>query len=259
MLIVVTAAEAQAKAIKEQYKLYRIEDAYYTIYTNKEMMLIVTGDVKDEVIQGVSYIMGKAENDRVNKHIIFIDECIGISGGFNDGEICFVNQIYDEESGRWYYPDMLYIHAGIEISCITTGSTDTIQQYSQKFNAVDATASACFKSACRYFQTNEITIIRYVASITEKIRYEIIFDYINSIQNIKSKDFFTNREKALIYIISKQFRLTESQKVALRKQCISKKLRQQDIEGILELFKGRYIETTAERKKEYNELLWRLQ
>lgn len=145
-----TALPCEAKPLIAHFSLKK-EMAFqeFSLYRNAEYCLTVTGLGKTAMAAGTAYtlaLMGKAQNP------VLIN--IGVAGHkkYPLGEFFIAEKIIDGDSGRNYYPQLVY-----EIPC-RTESICTVSkphnQYEQE-HLYDMEASAFYETAAR-FTTGEL-------------------------------------------------------------------------------------------------------
>lgn len=155
MIYIITALDAEARALVEYYHLKRDFSLPYTLYRNEEIVLLVSGMGKANAMMSVSALLGwripKAEDCMIN---------IGICGAplaYTLNEVLLIHQIVDAE--RCYYPDILYTHSLRESSLICVDSPQTLlYEY-----PVDMESSAIFCAASRFFKLHQMAFVKIVS------------------------------------------------------------------------------------------------
>ncbi|MFZ2889700.1 hypothetical protein [Sulfuricurvum sp.] len=215
MTYLITALDAEARAIIEHYRLKRITPLPHTLYAGNNILLLVTGMGKINPLMAISAMLGWRIPQR-NDIVINIGIC-GAPSEYAIQEALLVHQIIDHE--KRYYPDILYPHTLRETSLICV---DTPQYSPSKF-PVDMESSAVFKAASKFFKLHQMAFLKIVSDhftpdcitkeeVTEHIRSHLksLEFIIQALQNAHIETIlFTSEEREKIEIFKQHF--TKSQ------------------------------------------------
>jgi adenosylhomocysteine nucleosidase len=219
MIYLITALDAEARALVDYYRLKRDTSLPYTLYRNEQMVLLVCGMGKPNALMAVSALLGwriPQENDI----LLNIGICAAPSS-YGIGEVLLIHQIMDAD--RRYYPDILYTHSLREASVICVDAP----QSTPCNHPVDMESSAIFQAASRFFKLHQMAFIKIVSdhfspqSVTKEGVIELICTHINVIDilinNLKlvqiENSLFTDEEREKIEAVKGYF--TKSQGDAL--------------------------------------------
>ena len=155
MIYLITALDAEARAIIEHYRLKRVFPLPYTLYEGENTLLLVTGRGKTNALMAVSALLGwrrpSSEDTLINVGIC------GAPNSFSIGEPLLVHQITDGE--RRYYPDILYSHSLRETSLICV---DTPQAFPCEA-PVDMESAGIFCAASKFFKLHQMAFLKIVS------------------------------------------------------------------------------------------------
>ncbi|PWJ88716.1 nucleoside phosphorylase [Oceanotoga teriensis] len=179
MLYIVTALKFEALPIIKKYNLKKTEDKM-KIYKNENITLIISGIGKINSAISVAYLKNN-KNDKILN--------IGIAATSNSkiykkDEIYLINEIYDEEIQKNYYPEIFYEINELEGKIVTKSR---IQKEKIKYPImIDMESSGFYQSAKKFYKSENIFIIKYISDILEEtIDYEVIKkNYINNFEKI---------------------------------------------------------------------------
>lgn len=184
MIYIITALDAEARALVDYYHLKRDSSLPYTLYKNEQMVLLVSGMGKPNALMAVSALLGW----RIPK----IEDCminIGICGApltYEIGEALLIHQIY--EGNRRYYPDILYTHPLREGSLICVDEA----QSGLHDSPVDMESSAIFQAASRFFKLHQMAFIKIVSdhfapeTVTKEGVIQLIQSNLNRVDEVCS-------------------------------------------------------------------------
>jgi nucleoside phosphorylase len=185
MIYVITALDAEARALCEYYRLKRDTSLPYTLYRNEEMVLVVSGIGRTNALMAVSALLGWRIPEEKD---ILIN--IGICGApleYRIGEALLIHQILDGD--RRYYPDILYTHLLRETSirCV-----DTPQSLRGDY-PVDMESSSVFQAASRFFKLHQMAFLKIVSdhctpeSVTKEGVIELLRSHVNTLDTLISR------------------------------------------------------------------------
>ena len=155
MIYIITALDAEARALVDHYRLKRDSALPYTLYKNEQMVLLVSGMGKTNPLMSVSALLGWRIPEDTD---ILIN--IGICGApatYAIGEALLIHQIRDGD--RRYYPDILYTHPLRESSlrCVDEAQSALYD------SPVDMESGAIFQAASRFFKLHQMAFVKIVS------------------------------------------------------------------------------------------------
>lgn len=216
MNYIITALDAEARALIEHYQLKRDNALPYTLYKNETTVLLVCGIGKKNALMSVSALLGWRRPEE-NDILINIGIC-GAPQRFKIGETLLIHQIVEEK--RRYYPDILFSHSLQESSivCIDHPQSHTTEE------PVDMESAAIFYAASRFFKLHQIAFLKIVSDhfqpenvtkegVVELIRSKVsIIDHmIQSLSAVQSSTpLFTKEERESIEAFKAHFTQTQS-------------------------------------------------
>ncbi|MBK8396019.1 MAG: hypothetical protein IPL26_12390 [Leptospiraceae bacterium] len=164
MIYIVTALAQEAIPLIQHFKLKKdLSHNKFDIYRNDMIKLIVSGTGKLKSAVATTYLLLKEPPKKTDKILNF-----GICGSGIDkhksGQIFLINKIEDVNSGKSYYPEIIFSHllpeAGIityEKPVIKSKSTPTVP------SLVDMEVSGFYESANTFVQSHNIIILKVVS------------------------------------------------------------------------------------------------
>lgn len=155
MTYIITALDAEARPLIEHYKLKRSHTLPYPFYTNDHMLLIVTGQGRENGMMGTSALCGfrRPQPDDI---LLNIGICAAPKH-YAIGQLILIHQIKD--SKRSYYPDILYRHTFTEASLLCVNeAASKLHEY-----PVDMESGGVFIAASRFFKLHQIALIKIVS------------------------------------------------------------------------------------------------
>ena len=215
MTYLITALDAEARAIIEHHRLKRITPLPYTLYQGEDIVLLITGMGKHNALMALSALLGW----KIPKPTDFLIN-IGICGApleYEIAEALLIHQIIDHE--KRYYPDILYPHLFRETSLLCV---DAPQSHTSEF-PVDMESAALFQAASRFFKLHQIAFVKIVSDhftpehVTKEgviqiiaSKLSLIDDLILSFKTVHSTpSFFSDKERTRIESFKSHF--TKSQ------------------------------------------------
>ena len=155
MIYIITALDAEARALIDHYHLTRDFTLPYTLYKNEQMVLLVSGIGKTNALMAVSALLGWRIPNPTDC-LINIGIC-GAPDAYPIGETLLIHQIF--EGDRRYYPDILYPHSLREssIKCVD-GAQSVLDEY-----PVDMESSAVFQTSARFFKLHQMAFVKIVS------------------------------------------------------------------------------------------------
>lgn len=174
MTYIITALDAEAKAIVDYYRLKRIMPLPYTLYEGEEKLLLVTGMGKSNALMALSALLGWRRPEP-NDVLINIGIC-GAPEEYEIGETLLIHQIIEGE--RCYYPDILYTHTLKESSLICV---DAPQSSPSEF-PVDMESAGVFLAGSKFFKLHRMAFLKIVSDHCnpDKVTKEGVIEAIGS-------------------------------------------------------------------------------
>lgn len=174
MIYIITALDAEARALVDHYHLRRDFSLPYTLYKNEQMVLLVSGMGKSNALMAVSALLGWRIPEDTDV-LINIGIC-GAPPSYEIGETLLIHQIRD--GNRRYYPDMLYTHPLRECSLTCVDEAQSAVHDSP----VDMESGAIFQAASRFFKLHRLAFIKIVSDhfTPETVTKEGVMELIRS-------------------------------------------------------------------------------
>jgi len=215
MIYLVTALDAEARALCDHYRLKRNGVLPYTLYTGDGVLLLITGMGKSNAAMAVRALLGW-RIPRPEDILINIGIC-GAPSTYAVGEALLIHQIID--GNRRYYPDILYTHPLREsaLLCIDTPQSD------EAHYPVDMESSGIFQAASRFFKLHQMGYLKIVSdhftpdTVTKEGVIHLIRSHLSTLDTVCQKlnaaqqgnPLFTENEKGEIEAFKTHF--TKSQ------------------------------------------------
>jgi len=172
---IITALSVESENFISFYRLSRVKEFKFPVYTNGNITLVQTGIGKENIesrLQSTFSLINSFEKCQ------FIN--IGIAGGNSEsvkiGDCFLINKINNEGNNETYYPDILINHKMEEASLVTVNKPVT-KGPGEHPELVDMEASEIFR-VCK-----ELVPLHRMAFI------KIVSDYMVLDQNIIKKNF----------------------------------------------------------------------
>lgn len=119
MITIVTALYCEAKPVIDKYELRRDESIHqFQVFASDEIRVLITGTGKMQAAIAVSIVL-TAYPPTPKDCLINIGICAGQDKEMSRGTICYCHSIQEDDTGRTYYPDMIYAHDLLEVNAIT--------------------------------------------------------------------------------------------------------------------------------------------
>jgi len=216
MTYFVIALEAEARPLIEHFKLKRTSILPFPVYLGEDMILLVTGQGKENAMMGTSSLCGYRRPDPDD---ILIN--IGICGApkhYPLGELLIIHQICDAH--RTYYPDILYAHTFYETSVLCVNQAiESVQN-----QPVDMESAGIFLAASRFFKLHQMAFAKIVSdhfeplsvtkeNVIELIKHNIskIDTLLNAIQSVQhANNLLSSEEKTQLETLKSYFTLSQA-------------------------------------------------
>lgn len=190
MLNIFVALYCEARPMIERLGLVAESSHPFSTYTDPEdkIRLIITGMGKMDSAMAVSYVCGRYGGS--NDLLVNIGTC---AGGRNRDGAYLINKVTDKETGRSFYPDMLY-DLGLPESGVTTLAHIASEELTSEDDDMlwEMEASGFIQSALMFAPPHRIQLIKVVSDngadegrqITDKMLTSVISDNIGKIINV---------------------------------------------------------------------------
>lgn len=210
------ALDAEARPLIDHYKLKRSSVLPYAVYTGEDIILLVTGQGRENAMMGTSALCGYRRPDPYD---ILVN--LGICGApaeFLLGELFIIHQIQDAH--RNYYPDILYPHPLKETSLLCVNQAiDSLQNY-----PVDMESAGVFIAASRFFKLHQMVFAKVVSdhfepsSVTKedcmeliKLNTSKIDTLLYAIQSVQhTNNLLSSEEKTQLETLQSYFTLSQA-------------------------------------------------
>ena len=157
--LILTALQSEAKPIISYFDLNK--DPKTHIYSNKKIFLLITGVGEKNVINKLKSLELKGSS--WSKTVILN---IGIAGGnkldTKIGNIYLVNSIFDQQSEREYFPDLI-IKTTLEEMPMTTVSQPLIDNNCSLRGLVDMEGGSIFKTMSPFVPPHRLIFLKIVS------------------------------------------------------------------------------------------------
>lgn len=155
MTYLITALDAEARALIDYYGLKRDMSLPYTLYKNTDILLLICGVGKTNAMMAVSALLGW-RIPHAGDTLINIGICAAPTH-YEIGEALLIHQLIDTH--KTYYPDILYTHTLKESSILCV---DTPQSIPNNL-PVDMESTAVFCAASRFFKLHQMAFLKIVS------------------------------------------------------------------------------------------------
>ncbi|MGD2169733.1 MAG: hypothetical protein PVI40_05795 [Chlamydiota bacterium] len=104
MILLTTATEIEARAIIQKLKLKKLQDPYFSIWQNEEVILIITGIGKVKTASAIAYVFA------ITKSSIKAAINFGLAGHkhLDPGLVFLAHKIMDFTNGKSFYPGISF-------------------------------------------------------------------------------------------------------------------------------------------------------
>ena len=242
MQCILSALKSESQPFIKFYNLEKDRRFSFPVFRNKDLYLLGIG-------VGKKYIK-KRVNDFIQKigksSIQFIN--VGLAGGKKSihtiGDIFIINKIKDENSKKFYFPDILYKHTfqESEVSTVCKEITNGGAEFS---GLVDMEASEIFKVCSKLSSVHNLIFLKVVSDYMDKSFGNFEKDHVSTLMKLNLKEIVAfikysnlsdNRKHEILNDFDKQWlvqtikilRLTKTQSLMLEKYFKGKKIRNPD-------------------------------
>ena len=164
MIYIVTALAQEAIPLIQHFKLKKeLSHTKFDIYRNDMIKLIVSGTGKLKSAVATTYLLLKEPPKKSDKILNF-----GICGSgiekYKSGQIFLINKIEDVNSGKTYYPEILFSHLLPEETIVTYEKpVIKIKTAPSIQGLVDMEVSGFYEAANTFVQSHNIIILKVVS------------------------------------------------------------------------------------------------
>ncbi len=268
MVHILTAMHSEAKPIIEYFRLKK--DLSFTLFEHfksDEISLSITGVGGIKTASIFSYLFSKEKD----AFYILIGVCGTKNKGINLGEIFLVNKAIQNDTGKKFYPDIIFAHSLKENSIESFSKVITFENLPDIQGELIDMESAYFLEATQFFlPPHKSQVLKIVSDHLEikNITKEVISNLISyNLQKIKNiidslQELYKDEQKEIILIEEKNFllkicetlNLTEYMKNELFSLYKIAKIRKNISIDSLKNYLSYKITSKPERKKVYDKL-----
>ena len=225
MQCIISALKSESQPIIDSFGLKRNNSFLFPVYQNQNISQLIVGVGKKNVEQRISTFF----NHYKSINMYFIN--IGIAGGGKDnskiGELYLINKIIDDQTKKYFFPDIL-ANTTIAEHSITTVDQSVSNGGGSYKTLVDMEASAIYQACIKSVPIHQVSFLKIVSDYMDqnifslnketiqslvKNKIEVIRTFIeqqNNIQKLK-KSILTNEDKEWINSAKKVLNLSETQ------------------------------------------------
>lgn len=226
MIYICTALYEEAAPLIEKLKLKKnMSISKFQVFEGNDYRLFICGVGKIKASIAVTYIFSRFSPSQQDM-LINIGICGASNKSFQTGEAFMINKIFDKDSNRSYYPDMLFKHGFKESSLVSTSTVQKDGEESKCFTLVDMEASGVYEAAIMFIKTNQVVFIKVVSdhleskSLEKGFIYELmekaseeIYNWLEAIKHWNSNSpSFTQEEKNILFKVVCNLKLSETMK-----------------------------------------------
>ena len=242
MQCILSALKSESQPFIKFYNLEKDRRFSFPVFRNKDLYLIGIGVGKKYIERRINdfiHKMGKLPIQFIN---------VGLAGGKKSvhtiGDIFIVNKIKDENSKKFYFPDILYKHTfqESEVSTVCKEITNGGAEFS---GLVDMEASEIFKVCSKLSSVHNLIFLKVVSDYMDKSFGNFGKDHVSTLMKLNLKEIVAlikysnlsdNRKHEILNDFDKQWlvqtikilRLTKTQSLMLEKYFKGKKIRNPD-------------------------------
>lgn len=242
MQCILSALKSESEPFIKFYNLEKDNRFSFPVFRKKDLYLVGIGVGKKYIESRVNDFIQKMENSSIQ----FIN--VGLAGGKKNihtiGDIFIINKIKDENSKKFYFPDILYKHTfqESEVSTVCKEITNGGDEFS---GLVDMESSEIFKVCSKLSSVHNLIFLKVVSDYMDKSFGDFDKDYFSTLikLNLKKIDALIKDSSLIDYgaheILNeydeqwlvqtiKTLRLTETQSLKIEKYFKGKKIRNPD-------------------------------
>ena len=266
-LIIQTALLCEARPLIDRYRLKKdFAFTKFDVFRNEQLTLIVSGIGRLKATVATTHILDRLS---ANQPLIIIN--IGIAGSTNFehgiGNSFLINKIIDTNTGRKYYPDLLFKHELPEIQIATFNQIVTNAETTGNYSGlVDMEAVGFATAALTFLSPHQVVLLKIISDhlevdhLTATSVSKLIADEMPAIEkligNLQNLEFIPvnsvpEPEQAIIDTITEYLRLTVSQQRILANDLLTCHSRLGEIPAGWEVFIEPAVQTKAERNQRF--------
>lgn len=261
MLIIAAAIYSEAKPFIESLHLKKDTGfKAFQVFRNEDTRLVITGTGPMEAaITAASFLAREAPG--TNDLFLNIGVCGSRSKEIPIGTPILCNQIMELETGRTFYPDILYNHpfreGSIISSCRIQTAACTPDYSGERGNYADMEAAALYQAGSRFFQPHRMFFVKVVSDYLEDglldkstrtipdlnglmaANRELILHWLAMLKTCLSEDYsnFTPEETEYIYNLAEDLKLSVTMTYELRQHLLYYKLTARNFISYIETLK----------------------
>ena len=239
MQCILSALKSESQPFIKFYNLEKDRRFSFPVFRNKDLYLVGIGVGKKHIEKRVNDFIQKMGKSPIQ----FIN--VGLAGGKKSihtiGDIFIVNKIKDENSKKFYFPDILYKHSFQE-SGVTTVCKEITNGGAEFSNLVDMEASEIFKVCSKLSSVHNLIFIKVVSDYMDKSFGNFDKDHFSTLMklnlkeidalikksnlsDIGSHEILNDYDKKWLLQTIKILRLTKTQSLLIEKYFKGKKIR----------------------------------
>lgn len=234
MRLIVTTGMAEAKPLIQYYGLKKVLEAVpFPLYQGAADLLCVCGEDLFPITIATAYLAGRAQVP--DPWLVFIEKTAHT-------DVFYPHALFDPETSRAYYPEMLYRHPFTE-------------------GVLESSEAACFwKTALKLTPAHQILLL---AAPAESI-FKSVAPWLDAICDFsKSGLLFTEAEQKTIQAVCQKLHLTAAMQAALEKTCRVYKSQNENtlaefLNAHLKMLENIVIQEKREGKTHFDQLQRRL-
>ncbi len=182
MIFLTTAMICEAKALTRQLGLKRVKEyRQFPIYEGDGYILVVSGIGKTACAAATAFMLtrfGAGPSDL----LVNIGLCASTSDRLDRGKTVIANKVIDHDSGRHFFPDMIWKHPFQEVGLETfsTCIEDGGRGITILGECVDMEASGAFEAASFFLAPHQISIIKIIYDYLSPVRpdHALVTDFL---------------------------------------------------------------------------------
>ncbi len=166
MIFLICALYPEARPFIEEFGLKRDhESSSFQIFKSDSVILIISGTGATRSATAASHLLTKFQDDAARTLVVNIGSCAANSGKFQKGDIILINSIFDQNSGQWFYPDLMWLWP-YEEAPVQTISKPAHEKLDAICPLIDMEAAGFFVAASHFAAPHEIQVIKVVLDKT---------------------------------------------------------------------------------------------
>ena len=277
-VLLCTALYQEAEPIIKQLGLKKDLACHcFQIFKNEKVILLITGTGKLKAAIGVTYLL---TNYSCSKEDLLVN--IGLAGVTDKtvpkGTIYMVNKLTDHDTGRTYYPDMIYKHQFNELQLETYSKVVTqlenelalaISKGNQKHTLIDMEATGVYEAAAVFLEVQQLIFVKVVSDHLNQteISADEIKEYMSNAAkkidawlkqfnkaDLRVKDIWTEEDEGLYKTIVEKLKLSVTMAYELKQIMHYAKCQGKNLLELLVPYKNMSCNSKKEGKQCFEEL-----